>query len=602
MSKIEEALKTIYNHDNRYRLLSDPDYFLQSLARLYSPDMKEDCKLLEKAFRAGAGTVLLHMTGPDTEQTINGQEQIKSFLRNKAGLSQAESERVIYLLFSMVGADKKQTGPNTLILESDTVNKKRAQENKKRSKVIIIIPILIVLFVSIYYFAEQAKNRSCIDSALDYSNTSVMPNVETNENNQRISEQTDVIFTVHDEMELYNTIKEYAKKRVGIYTLVRDDLYTLEQMRKDLYSIIPSLGIRQYKYDTTKDNKIVFEVKYPDSFSICETANDILDYIEECAKKREKEIAIYLSREYARKCKEDNHYELDYTLAISKLKYPGEFLYSEEENSVVFYEDIEYVETVNIEERVANSLEDLMKIYERRSNELSGRFCVFVSDEVLSLIQSKNTYSESGRLWNEIMYNNGMFASFGYIHEHWIKHSGIIYYPGKRIAHAYRNGKVSTLTEIEQRTLHVALDLIGGIYGSDLERVKRIHDVLCKQIKYSHDKTSRPNQSLSLNDRDTAVGALVYGMADCDGFADAFYLCCNIAGIDARHQRGVSNYTSERHAWNIVCIDGKWRMVDVTWDMSVKGRVSHEYFNMGAQKASKSHVWDKRALLYDIDE
>ena len=61
-----------------------------------------------------------------------------------------------------------------------------------------------------------------------------------------------------------------------------------------------------------------------------------------------------------------------------------------------------------------------------------------------------------------------------------------------------------------------------------------------------------------------AYGALVEGSAICEGYAKAFKLLCNRAGIACEIVGGTVN--GEAHMWNYVQIGGDYYLVDATFD------------------------------------
>ena len=99
---------------------------------------------------------------------------------------------------------------------------------------------------------------------------------------------------------------------------------------------------------------------------------------------------------------------------------------------------------------------------------------------------------------------------------------------------------------------------------------------------------------------DTAVGALKYGRAECDGYADAYFLLCTLADIPVCYVLGDTG--DESHLWNAIFFDGWWYQVDVTWDdMDVEGydrMCTYRYFCVGSSMI-ENHRWDKEFVLYD---
>ena len=52
----------------------------------------------------------------------------------------------------------------------------------------------------------------------------------------------------------------------------------------------------------------------------------------------------------------------------------------------------------------------------------------------------------------------------------------------------------------------------------------------------------------------------------CQGYAAAVYRLLREAGVSVRILTGTAGENAEFHAWNLVCIDGLYYNLDVTWD------------------------------------
>ena len=165
-------------------------------------------------------------------------------------------------------------------------------------------------------------------------------------------------------------------------------------------------------------------------------------------------------------------------------------------------------------------------------------------------------------------------------------------FPGKAIVLAVRSGNTGSLSSREIQTLEAAAAIAAAAQHPDpLETAKYIHDRLCERIIYTEDETT--------DEDDTAIGAILNGEANCDGYSDAFFLIGNLAGLTVRYQHGDSldkrspeSWIQVSHLWNLLEIDGKWHMVDVTWDDEENGW-SYVWFNAGRDVASRMHVWNE---------
>ena len=179
------------------------------------------------------------------------------------------------------------------------------------------------------------------------------------------------------------------------------------------------------------------------------------------------------------------------------------------------------------------------------------------------------------------------------------------YYPGWIILRRYETGKTSLLTPREQQTLEQALALAGSAKGTDLEKERYIFDALCARITYET-TDAPPAGEEQTDEKDSAVGALLNGRADCDGYSDAMVLCCGLAGVPCRYIHGESTVSLRRgagdttHMWNLVYVGGSWLMCDATWGDQDRADPCYLYFNIGRRNASLSYHWNTGTQFPDI--
>ena len=94
---------------------------------------------------------------------------------------------------------------------------------------------------------------------------------------------------------------------------------------------------------------------------------------------------------------------------------------------------------------------------------------------------------------------------------------------------------------------------------SDIEKIKKIHDYICRNVKYyDNDIVQGANSSHS------AYAALKGKKSVCQGYATLFYAMCIQAGVSVRCIPGYGNGVN--HLWNIVNLGSKWYNIDTTWD------------------------------------
>ncbi|MDR1771841.1 MAG: hypothetical protein LBS02_14590 [Hungatella sp.] len=148
---------------------------------------------------------------------------------------------------------------------------------------------------------------------------------------------------------------------------------------------------------------------------------------------------------------------------------------------------------------------------------------------------------------------------------------------------------------------------------SDFEKEMQIIQYMVENIKYDYDNYiagTIPDISY------TVEGALVKGIAVCDGYARAFVEMAKACGLEAEHITGGAGacYESDgllgngNHAWNKVKLDGKWYHVDVTWEDPVPensygfGNLRGTYINRTDAQMEGVHSWSEKSPLCNSEE
>lgn len=134
----------------------------------------------------------------------------------------------------------------------------------------------------------------------------------------------------------------------------------------------------------------------------------------------------------------------------------------------------------------------------------------------------------------------------------------------------------------------VCMELSGTLFSpemSDYEKEIAAHDWLVAQVV-----PGDAIQELGLHlEFQTPYGGLVLRQANCLGFSSAFQLLMDLAEVECVTVYGAANQNGRFHAWNMVCLDGNWYHVDVSWD---RGRNSYLYFNVSSDfMARTDHRW-----------
>lgn len=119
-----------------------------------------------------------------------------------------------------------------------------------------------------------------------------------------------------------------------------------------------------------------------------------------------------------------------------------------------------------------------------------------------------------------------------------------------------------------------------------------IHDYIVLNCQY--DTATAASRDSSNKDPFSAYGALINGLAVCQGYAEAAQVLLTMTGIECYR------LNSDDHSWNLVKIEGGYYHMDVTWDdptPDTPGKVRYDYFNLTDAQMLKyaSHDWLDKA-------
>lgn len=102
--------------------------------------------------------------------------------------------------------------------------------------------------------------------------------------------------------------------------------------------------------------------------------------------------------------------------------------------------------------------------------------------------------------------------------------------------------------------------------ASDKEKVETIYNYIINSVKYDYEKISNissdyvPDLETVLKDK----------KGICYDYASLFAGMLRSLGIHTKLVKGYKNDLKEYHAWNEVLIDGKWIIIDTTYDAALK--------------------------------
>ena len=167
-----------------------------------------------------------------------------------------------------------------------------------------------------------------------------------------------------------------------------------------------------------------------------------------------------------------------------------------------------------------------------------------------------------------------------------------------RLIAAYETGDKSNLTNEEKQVYDRASRIVKehAKGGTTFDKALGLHDELVSLVEYDYNHGTNPNAF-------NVYGALVEGIAVCQGYAQAYKLLLHMAGVDSKIVSGVAG--REPHAWNLINYGGgKWAHIDATWnDTHFDDRVTHRFFNVPDEVLGRTHTWNRglypAATTYD---
>lgn len=138
---------------------------------------------------------------------------------------------------------------------------------------------------------------------------------------------------------------------------------------------------------------------------------------------------------------------------------------------------------------------------------------------------------------------------------------------------------------------------------TDYEKAAAIHDYICDNFYYDKDMVSRDIVGI-----DSAAEILASKRGVCSGFANAYAALCRSVGIpcvvvtgyalgmntgDVMWNAETAATETANHAWNEVYADGRWIIVDTTWDCGNSYKDGHIEEELGT-----SHIYFDANLKY----
>ena len=154
-------------------------------------------------------------------------------------------------------------------------------------------------------------------------------------------------------------------------------------------------------------------------------------------------------------------------------------------------------------------------------------------------------------------------------------------------------------TELKEKTEQFASSIKSGI-TDDYTLLLKTYKYLQQNVRYDKQELASMSNGKSKNPLShNAYGALVSGLAVCDGYSSAFTLLARKLGYESMLIVGESLLrpgVTVKHSWNIVKVKDRYYHMDVTWDAKKYhefGGFSYSYFAVSDSEIATDHDWGK---------
>lgn len=149
-----------------------------------------------------------------------------------------------------------------------------------------------------------------------------------------------------------------------------------------------------------------------------------------------------------------------------------------------------------------------------------------------------------------------------------------------------------------------AIDQAKAAGADDMEMELLIHDMILEAVNYEYIPGTNTPQSAAY--AHSIAGFFEGTGVVCEGYAKAFQMLMTYAGVDSIYAVGYGNGAG--HAWNLVCLDGQWYNIDLTWDdmgedSSYNDGIRYRYYNCSTDFFG-NHVYVPSVFkgMYEVPE
>lgn len=168
--------------------------------------------------------------------------------------------------------------------------------------------------------------------------------------------------------------------------------------------------------------------------------------------------------------------------------------------------------------------------------------------------------------------------------------------------------KATELVQSDNNSIISVANQLTADCNTDYEKIKKFHDWICTYLHYDNDSLSKSHIAPH-----SATDVLKSRKAVCIGYANLYAALCRsvdipcyvVTGYALGISSGSDKWTKkivegneENHAWNEAYVDGRWVIIDSTWDtynsyengeMKKGSQISHLYFDSNIDFFGMNH-------------
>jgi len=161
----------------------------------------------------------------------------------------------------------------------------------------------------------------------------------------------------------------------------------------------------------------------------------------------------------------------------------------------------------------------------------------------------------------------------------------------------YIDYKVKLLFNSASTSLDDVISVINKNFTKPMHKARAVFNWIATHIEYDWDAYSSGKINTTWDYKKDALQTFKTGKGVCDHYSSLFQYMAEQCGLEVKKISGHSkiwpdakvNTSRTDHAWNAVKINGKWKLMDVTWASEKNDEMEYFWFDTPPEKFIYSH-------------